>query len=114
MPVRQWIFRVKHIIENIEHIQEFVHGMSYEEFEADLRTQLAVNSCFGIIGEAVKYIPEDVQRHWTDIPWREMRRMRNYLVHEYDSIELDVVWNTIQHELPVILPMLKSLLRGID
>ncbi len=110
MHARDWAFRIRHIIENIERVQGFVHGMSYEAFCADEKTAFAVVTCFSIIGEAARLVPQEVKRAHPEIPWNQMTRMRNVLVHEYERIDLEIVWGTSKEDLPAVLPKLKGVL----
>ncbi len=111
MPARDWAFRVRHIIENIERAQGFVRGMSYQVFCEDEKTAFAAVTCFSIIGEAAKLVPPKVKSAYPEIPWGQMIRMRNVLVHEYDRIDMEVVWSTIKEDLPSVLPKLKEVLK---
>jgi uncharacterized protein with HEPN domain len=56
-----------------------------------------------IIGEAANYIPEDIQSRYTDIPWAQMRGIRNLLIHEYFGVDTDIIWQTITDDLPDLL-----------
>src|SRR3972149_6412587 len=93
---RKWTFRLRHIIEATERIQEYVAGMTCAEFVADRRSVDAVLRNFMVIGEAARHIPEPVMTRHPGVPWAQMRGMRNVLAHDYDRVNLDVVWNTIQ------------------
>jgi uncharacterized protein with HEPN domain len=66
----------------------------------------AVIRAFEIIGEAARKIPEDVQKANPGVPWREIAGMRNKLAHEYFGVNAEVVWRTVQEDLPVIIPAL--------
>ncbi len=110
MPEKDWAFRVRHLVENIERVQGFVRGMSYEAFSADAKTVFAAVTCFSIIGEAAKLIPPEVKTAHDEIPWSQMTRMRNVLVHEYDRVDTEIVWSTIKADLPSVLPKLRQLL----
>lgn len=84
----------------------FVEGLSKEEFLEDRRTQQAVVMSLIIMGEASTKImdqhPEFTATH-PQIPWRNMRGMRNRIAHGYFDINLDVVGDTIQYALPDLL-----------
>lgn len=84
----------------------FVKGLSKDEFLADKRTQQAVIMSLIIIGEAATKVMdrhiEFTEQH-PEIPWRSMRGMRNRIAHGYFDINLDVVWDTVQTALPMLL-----------
>ena len=84
--------------------------MTLEQFVSDRKTIDAVVRNFIIIGEAASHLPEDFIEKHADLPWREMRDMRNIAVHEYFGVDNMVVWETIQNNLPPLLPMLRKLI----
>ncbi|MCL2000732.1 MAG: DUF86 domain-containing protein [Planctomycetes bacterium] len=99
--------------EYLEHIRQtaikaraYVQGMDRPTFLTDSRTQDAVIRCLIVIGEATTKImvgnTEFVEMH-PEIPWREIRRMRNRLTHVYYDINLDTVWDVTQTDLPALL-----------
>lgn len=94
----------------------FVGGMGKDDFLIDKRTQQAVVMSLIIIGEASKKVMESyaefVLAH-PEIPWGNMRGMRNRIAHGYFDINLQVVWETVQAALPELLKQL-SAVRFID
>lgn len=87
----------------------FVEGMDKDEFMADLRTQRAVVMSLMIVGEAASRIVldyPDFANTNAEVPWRGIRGMRNRIAHGYFEIDLGIVWQTVQAELP---PLIKHL-----
>jgi uncharacterized protein with HEPN domain len=66
-----------------------------------------------VIGEAAiklhKVAPDMATTH-PDIPWRDMRTMRNKLIHDYFDVDLDIVWSTVQQDLPALSNQIRALL----
>lgn len=91
-------------------ILELTLGMSREEFEADIRTQLAVLYEIAVLGEAVKRLSFEFRAEYPDIPWVEIAGMRDKVIHQYDKVRVDVVWRTIQNDVPALLAMIEPLL----
>ena len=112
MPAREWSFRVRDMIESIGLIEDYVRGMTYEQFAKDRKTIDAVIRNLAIIGEAANNVPLEVRARLPDIPWDEMRRSRNIVVHVYFGVELPDVWRTVQEDLPPLKPQLSKLLQG--
>jgi uncharacterized protein with HEPN domain len=92
--------RLYHILESINLIQEFVEGVSYESYKNDLKLKLALVKLFENIGEAANAVSFETQNEFKDIEWHVLRGIRNVLVHEYFGIDFDVIWNTIQQNIP--------------
>jgi uncharacterized protein with HEPN domain len=90
----------------------FIEGMSQTKFLADKRTQQAVVMRLIVLGEAATKV---MDRHpefaamQTQVPWRNMRGMRNRIAHGYFEIDLDVVWDTVRIALPELLVALDTL-----
>jgi uncharacterized protein with HEPN domain len=108
----------------IDHIQQaaadvcsFVEGLGKDDFLADKRTQQAVIMSLIIIGEAATKVMERyaafTQTH-PEVPWRNMRGMRNRMAHGYFDIDLNVVWETAQEWLPELLKQLPAVRQDAD
>lgn len=84
--------------------------MTEEEFGADEMVQDAVVRNLGIIGEAARHVPSDIQERYSGIPWAQMRGMRNVLIHEYPEVNSSIVWRTVTRNLPSLPSKLKEIL----
>lgn len=111
MPRRSWELRISDIIEAIENALDYSAGMTFEQFIADRKTIDAVVRNFIIIGEASSHLPEEIIERHIDLPWREMRDMRNIVVHEYFGVDYMIVWETLKKNLMPLLPLLKHLIK---
>jgi len=99
------------MLENAEKALSFVQGMDYEGFCTDDKAVYAVIRALEIIGEAARQIPENVRQASPEVPWREIAAMRNKLTHEYFGVNTKVIWRTVQEDLPVIIQLLKKMLK---
>ena len=97
----------------IEKIDEFVRDMSFEEFAKDDKTLSAVVRKLEIIGEATKNIPGDIRRKHKEIPWSDMAKIRDKIIHAYFGINYQIIWKVIKEKLPGLKPMLRQILGGI-
>jgi len=88
----------------------FVEGYDAPAFHADKRTRWAVYSQIIVIGEAAGRISRDVQQDHPEVPWADMIRMRNRLVHGYDQIKWDRVWDTVKKDLPSLKTVIHPLI----
>lgn len=110
MPHRGWQMRIEDILEAIERIQNWTEDSTRESFCVDARTVQAVAYNLLIVGEAVNAIPEVVQCQHPQVPWSKMRAMRNVVVHQYFDMDPDILWQTIQSDLPPLVPTLREML----
>src|SRR5207244_1717838 len=94
----------------IDEILAFTGGTDFNAFAADARTQKAVLADFTIIGEAARHVPRDVCNAHPDVPWAEMRDMRNFVVHGYFRVDAAIVWKTIHEDLPPTASALRRVL----
>jgi len=115
-PKRKRVYKdyLNDIKTSISEIQEFTEGMSFEKFSYDRKTTHAVIRCFEIIGEAVKNIPDAVKAKYPKIPWREIAGMRDKIIHEYFGVNLKIVWQTIEEDLPLLEVMTKKMIADVD
>ncbi|MFA5906688.1 MAG: DUF86 domain-containing protein, partial [Desulfobacula sp.] len=88
------------IIEALDRIFQYVQEMNYDSWLKDQKTIDAVVRNLEIIGEAAANLPQEIQDQYTDIPWYQMKGMRNILIHEYFGLDNEVLWKTVHNDLP--------------
>jgi uncharacterized protein with HEPN domain len=98
-----------HIINCIKKIRKFVKGIDKKEFSKNELIQDAIIRNFEVIGEASKKISPDFKKVYYDIPWKEISGMRDKLIHDYLGVDIDVIWKTIEIDLPILLKELKKI-----
>jgi len=110
MSPRVWVEWLRDILDAITEIQAFIVGMDYESFKNDAKTVRAVELDFIVIGEAANQLPSEIVDNYPEIPWSLMRAMRNRLVHVYFAVDPRLLWDTIQNDIPRLIPPLKAIL----
>ena len=108
---KRWQMRIEHILEAIGRIQRYTIGLTEDTFAAQSLVVDAVIRNFQVIGEAVRHIPDDVQRRYPEVPWSLMQGMRHILVHDYYAVKLDILWRTCQQSLPPLVEPLRLLIQ---
>jgi uncharacterized protein with HEPN domain len=89
--------------------QAYVLGKTQAEFLADTQCQDAVIRRLEIIGEATRRLSTETRRAMPEIAWEAMMGMRNILIHQYDDVDLNIIWDAIQIDLPPLIRVLEKL-----
>lgn len=93
-----------------ELVQEFKKGLDKTVFLKDLKTQSAILHQLMVMGEAVKRLSEDFRNQHPHIPWSLIAGMRDKLIHGYDIVDLNRVWQTADKDVPELLNQITPLL----
>ena len=100
---------IEHIQEAISKILRYTQNLTREKFEDSPMVQDAVIRNIEVIGEATKNISSEMTSTFDKIPWKEMAGMRDKLIHDYMGVEIDVVWKTIELDIPELHKLLKDI-----
>ena len=101
--------RLRDILEAIERIERYT-SKGREEFMQDELIQTWVVHHIQIIGEAARKLSEETRSEHDEVPWPAIIAMRNILVHDYFSVDIDEVWSTIERDLPPLKVEVSSIL----
>ena len=102
---------VSKIILYIEKIQRYTCGMNYDNF---IKNEIIVEACvFNLsqIGELANKIADDFKTNNMEIPWKQMYGLRNRIVHDYEGVNLILVWEIISYDLPELKQKLERLIK---
>ena len=99
-----------HIREAIESIEEYLEGVSYDQFASGKMMRDAVVRELEIIGEASNNLSDQFRRQHSGVLWRRMKDMRNFLIHEYFGVNTKVVWDTCKEDLPQLKSFIEKIL----
>ena len=111
VPPRSWKDRILDILEAVEMINSYIEGVNYEVFLTNNMLKDAVIRQLTIIGEAARYTPPEVESAYPEIPWQQMRGLRNVLVHEYNQVDLSKIWEISQNYLIPVESQLRELVK---
>jgi uncharacterized protein with HEPN domain len=91
-------------------ITEYTQGLEKEELLSDHLRLDAILMNLHTIGEAVKNLPEELRLRHEDVPWRQISGMRDLVAHVYFAIDLDIVWDTVQNDIPFLLDRIREII----
>jgi uncharacterized protein with HEPN domain len=104
---------LRDMLAHAQQAQAFVQGMTFEQFAADARTQAAVLWSLSIIGEAANRIPDSLQNQYPGVPWAPIVGMRNRLIHAYPTTNVQIVWDTVQRDLPGLIAQVAQMVQDL-
>jgi uncharacterized protein with HEPN domain len=102
--------RLQHMRDAAREAIAFASGRTRADLDGDRLLQLALTRLIEIIGEAASQVSGDVRQRHPDIPWPRIVGMRNRLISAYFDVNLDIVWDTITLELPLLVAQIETLL----
>jgi len=102
------------MLEACAEIVTFTRGLNYELFLGDRQRMLATAFGFAALGEAVKRLSPEFRNQHAEIRWQKIAGMRDRLIHGYDKIDFELVWNTASLDVPVLLEQLRKIRSGLD
>jgi len=104
------LVHIDDIYDSIKAIQKYTIGLSRADFMASSEKQDAVVRRLEVIGEAANRLADDFRSQYPEIPWSGIVGLRNVLIHEYDTIDLDRVWETIVKNIPDLERQVRKIL----
>ena len=99
MPHEDRVY-IEHMRDAIDRIEQYVKGVDEHRFKKELLIQDGVIRQLEIIGEAVKRLSASYRSAHSDIPWQDIARMRDKLIHDYFGVDVEKVWLTVQQDIP--------------
>ncbi len=106
MSKHESLVRYRHMLDNARKVSVLMQGKTRGDLDRDWIDTLALVRLLEVIGEAANRVPNEEQSRHPEIPWSEIIGLRNRLIHGYDSIDLDILWQIVSQDLP---PLTRSL-----
>jgi uncharacterized protein with HEPN domain len=102
--------RMRHMLDHAKEAVDLLAGEAKADLSRNRLLELALVRLVEIVGEAANRLSIEDQSRYPSIPWKEIVGMRNRLVHGYDAIDLDVLWDTVRIDLPQLIEKLERIL----
>ena len=108
---KRWQWRVGELIAVLERLAHLTAGLDFACFSAEQTLQEAALLNLLRLGEGTKFVPQEVQDAHPEVPWAELRGMRNLIAHDYFGLDLNLIWHTLTLELPPLNRHFRVLLK---
>jgi uncharacterized protein with HEPN domain len=108
-PESRDLATVVDMIRACESAMSFINGMDEQSFDRDVRAVSAVNYQIAILGEAVTRLSPSLRDRYAQVPWRDIKGMRNHLIHGYDQVPLAEVWEVVKRDVPALIEQLRAI-----
>jgi len=110
MKTRDYCDYIQDMLDAAERIQLKTKNITQEDLEKNDTLELAIERLFEILGEAANRLPKELQEKYHDIPWANIIGMRNIIIHAYDRIDTNLLWNAIHLKLSELKENLTKML----
>jgi len=104
--------RLRHMRDAARQAIGFAEGRSRADLDTDLMLVFALVKALEIIGEAAHQVSDPTRNEVPELPWADLIGMRHRLIHAYFDINLDILWQTVQQDLPPLITALDNALSG--
>jgi len=102
--------RLQHMLDHAREAADLVRGRTRSDLDRERVLSLALVRLLEIVGEAAARVSPDLQRQHGHVPWSEIVGLRNRLIHGYDAVDLDVLWQIVADDLPPLIAQLQAIL----
>ena len=114
MSRRDPMVPMHHMLDHAREAVHFAQGRKREDLETDRQFYLAMVQLIQIIGEAARRVPRESRSQWSNVPWAEVTGMRDRLIHGYDVVDLDFLWQTVTENLQPLIVELEKIVPPVE
>ncbi len=104
--------RLRHMLDHAREAVAMARGRTRADLDTDRQLNLALVRLLEIVGEAAGRVPSEERARRPDIPWPEIVGLRNRLIHGYDSVDFDILWEIVTNDLPPLIAALEKALEA--
>ena len=109
MPSREDEVRLRHMLDYGREAIALLEGKMRHDLDGERLLQLGLIRLIEVIGEAAGRVTKDIRTHYAQIPWAQITSTRNRLIHGYDFVDFDILWQTVKEDLPALVRELEHI-----
>jgi uncharacterized protein with HEPN domain len=99
--------RIRHMLDHAREALDMTRGRTREDLDEHRELELSLVRLLEIVGEAANRVPDEERARYPGVPWREIVDFRNRVIHGYDAVDLDIVWEILEKDLPTLVEALQ-------
>jgi len=109
MPRHNAAVRLRHMLDHAREALVMAQGRTRADLDSNRMLNLSLTRLLEILGEAANKVPSDERAKYPQIPWPELVGLRNRLIHGYDQVDLDILWQIVTQDLPPLVAELDKI-----
>ncbi|MEM9399680.1 MAG: HepT-like ribonuclease domain-containing protein [Verrucomicrobiota bacterium] len=113
MSLRDARITLQQIQDASKHAQLICKETTLEKLRVDWKAKAALERFLEIIGEAVKRLPDEIKKSHPNIPWKNITGTRDHLIHGYDKVDVQILWNAVNKDIPELLKTVEFILNKL-
>jgi len=102
--------RLQHMLEHATETVRMAQGRSRSDLDTDRQLNLSLVRLLEIVGEAAARVSQELRENHPVIPWQDMIGLRNRLIHGYDAVDFDILWDIVKRDVPELISQLEQIL----
>ena len=113
MPSHDTNVRLRHMLDAAREAVQMAQGKARADLDADRALNLSLVRLLEIVGEAASRVPVSERAQYSGIPWMQIVGLRNRLIHGYDNVDFDILWEIVSQDLPLLIAELEKIFSSI-
>jgi uncharacterized protein with HEPN domain len=102
--------RLKHMLDHAVEAVDMIKGRTRNDLDLDRRLNLALVRLLEVMGEAANRITKETQIKYPKVKWQEIIGLRNRLIHGYDEVDFNILWDIVKYDLPTLIEEIREIL----
>jgi uncharacterized protein with HEPN domain len=103
------LIRLRHMLDSARESIDLIKGKTRKDLDKDRLLSLALVRLLEIVGEAASRVTIPSRNEFPDIPWGQIVSLRNRLIHGYDAVDMDILWQILSEDLPKLIAQLEKI-----